>query len=128
MFRHSAVFSGFSVHDLDVAHHFYGEVLGLDVTETNGLLWIHAPNGGRVVVYPKDDHQPATYTTLNIPVTDIDAAVAYLDEKGVELIRYEGYPQDGNGVMRGFGLPIGWFHDPSGNVVSVIELPEWSAG
>lgn len=114
-------YSGFSTNDIAAAQRFYAEAVGLEVSEENGMLTLHLPGGSVVLVYPKDDHRPATYTCLNLGVGDIDAAVDELGGRGVTFERYEGMPQDERGVMRGNGPPIAWFTDPSGNIVSVIE-------
>lgn len=121
MLTDSHAFSGFSSNDIAAARAFYADTLGLKVTEANGMLTLHLAGGGRVLVYPKDDHQAATYTCLNFPVGDIDAAVEALVARGVSFERYEGMPQDERGVMREYGPPIAWFRDPAGNIVSVIE-------
>lgn len=121
MFTDVHAFSGFSVDDVEAARHFYGEVLGVQVVDGGmGLLELHLGGGTRVVVYPKKGHQPATFTVLNFPVADVDAAAAELNRRGVELVRYPGMPQDASGVMRGNGPDIGWFHDPAGNILSVL--------
>lgn len=124
MLRDSHAFSGFSTNDIAAAHQFYGETLGLDVTEENGMLNLRFANGGRGLIYQKDDHQPATYTALNFPVPDIDAAVDALMEAGVAFEHYEGSGQDDRGIVRQWGPPIAWFKDPAGNVLSVIETAE----
>lgn len=121
MFTKTKAFSGFSVDDLDKARDFYGGTLGLNVTEDNGMLGLHIADGGDILVYPKTDHAPASFTILNFPVADIDRAVDELTERGVALERYEGFEQDEKGIMRGQGPPIAWFKDPAGNVLSVIE-------
>ena len=121
MFTNTKAFSGFSVDDVERAKDFYGGTLGLDVTEENGMLSIHIANGGDILVYPKADHAPAAFTILNFPVDDIDRAVDELIERGVVLEMYEGFDQDGKGIMRGEGPPIAWFTDPAGNVLSVLE-------
>jgi predicted enzyme related to lactoylglutathione lyase len=122
MFRDTKAFSGFAVDDLDVAKRFYGEVLGLDVEEEHGLLNLHLAGGRDTLVYPKPDHQPATYTILNFPVADIDAAVEELTRRGVAFERYGGIDQDDTGIARtGDGPPIAWFTDPAGNILSVLE-------
>ncbi|WP_245529016.1 VOC family protein [Beutenbergia cavernae] len=114
-------FSGFSADDIPAARAFYADVMGLRVTEEHGMLTLHLGGGAGVLVYPKPNHEPATFTVLNFPVPDIDAAVAELASKGVELLRYDGMPQDDAGVMRGQGPPIAWFTDPAGNVLSVLQ-------
>jgi catechol 2,3-dioxygenase-like lactoylglutathione lyase family enzyme len=121
MLSHTGAFSGFSTNDLAAARAFYAETLGLAVEEGEGMLNLQLGGGQRVVIYPKDDHQPATYTVLNFDVPDIDAAVDELGAAGIELQRYEGTPQDDRGVMREWGPPIAWFTDPAGNILSVIQ-------
>lgn len=125
MFGKVKAFSGFSVDDTEAAKRFYGEVLGIEVTEDHGLLTLHLDGGARpTLIYPKEDHAPAAYTILNFPVGDIDEAVDALTGKGVEFVRYEGSPQDDKGVMRGSKLDMGpdiaWFKDPAGNVLSIL--------
>ena len=114
-------FSSFAVADLEAARRFYGGTLALDVRqEEMGLLSIGL-GGTRVMVYPKEDHVPATYTVLNLPVADVEAAVRTLGERGVTFLRYEGFDQDELGIVRGEGPQIAWFADPSGNVLSVLS-------
>ena len=121
MFKAKGAFSGFSVNDLAKAKEFYGETLGLKV-DTEGIgLRLHLPGGGTVFAYPKDEHQPATFTILNFAIDNIDEAVDELKSRGVSFERYEGAPQDERGIMRKYGPPIAWFKDPAGNILSVIE-------
>jgi catechol 2,3-dioxygenase-like lactoylglutathione lyase family enzyme len=121
MLTDSAAFGGFSTNDIPATRAFYADTLGLKVTEENGMLTLHLGGGGRVLVYPKDDHEPAAYTCLNFPVEDIDAAVDDLASRGVTFERYDGMPQDDRGVMRGEGPPIAWFTDPTGNILSILQ-------
>lgn len=98
-----------------------GETLGLRVRdEEMGLLSLSV-GGSRVLIYPKEDHVPATYTILNLPVADVTGAVRELGERGVEFLRYDGFEQDELGIARGQGPEIAWFADPSGNVLSVLS-------
>jgi catechol 2,3-dioxygenase-like lactoylglutathione lyase family enzyme len=124
MFKDTKAFSGFAVDDLDKAREFYGSVLGLDVsTEEMGLLTLHLAGGRPTIIYPKPDFEPATYTILNFPVDDLDAAVDELIERGVAFELYDGFGQDERGVSRSeYGPPIAWFRDPAGNILSVIQL------
>src|SRR5262245_39588288 len=122
MFRDTRAFSGFAVPDLEAAKAFYGGTLGLEVTEDDGLLTLHIAGGRAVLVYPKPDHEPATYTILNFPVDDIDRAVDGLAAAGVEFESYTGdLETDEKGVFRKAGPPIAWFRDPAGNILSVLE-------
>jgi predicted enzyme related to lactoylglutathione lyase len=125
MFRESDAFSGFSTGDIGAAKAFYAGILGLDATDEHGNLTLNLQGGGRVLIYPKDNHQPATFTVLNFRVPDIDAAVDRLTGAGVEMERYEGFGQDERGIVRpsspADGPSIAWFTDPSGNILSVLE-------
>jgi catechol 2,3-dioxygenase-like lactoylglutathione lyase family enzyme len=121
MLSNSKAFSGFAVADVAQAKAFYGDTLGLDVSEEHGLLTLHLAGDRPTIVYPKPDHEPANYTILNFPVDDVEAAVDELTSRGVQFERYEGFPQDEKGIMRGHGPDIAWFKDPSGNVLSVIK-------
>ncbi|MDT0443261.1 VOC family protein [Streptomyces sp. DSM 41886] len=119
MFKNTKAFSGFSVDDTDRAAQFYGETLGLDLSQENGMLILHLAGDRDVLVYPKPNHEPSTCTLLNFPVPDIEAAVDELASRGVEFIHYEG--ADARGVHRGNGgPPIAWFRDPAGNFLSVL--------
>jgi catechol 2,3-dioxygenase-like lactoylglutathione lyase family enzyme len=121
MFENTKAYSGFAVDDVQKAREFYGQTLGLRTSEADGLLTLHIAGGRDTLVYAKDEHIPATYTILNFPVADIDAAVDGLTARGVRFERYEGFAQDDKGIMREQGPPIAWFKDPAGNILSVIE-------
>lgn len=122
VFSTTKAFSGFSVNDIPAATVFYRDKLGLTVEEQNGMLALHLGGGGTVLVYPKQNHAPATYTVLNFPVDDIDSAVDELTAKGVQFEHYDGMPADEKGIMRaGHGPDIAWFTDPAGNVISVLQ-------
>ncbi|WP_066950589.1 VOC family protein [Streptomyces lushanensis] len=121
MFDSSKAFSGFAVNDIEKAKRFYRETLGLEVSEEHGLLRLRLGGGTAVLVYPKPDHVPATFTVLNFPVDDIEAAVDELRRRGVTFERYPGMETDEKGVFRGGGPYIAWFTDPAGNVFSVLQ-------
>jgi catechol 2,3-dioxygenase-like lactoylglutathione lyase family enzyme len=120
MLADSKAFSGFAVPDVGEARQFYGETLGLRVSEEHGMLQLHLAGGRDVIVYPKPDHTPASYTILNFPVDDVEATVDALTERGVRFERYQGFDQDDKGIQRGGGPLIAWFKDPAGNVLSII--------
>jgi catechol 2,3-dioxygenase-like lactoylglutathione lyase family enzyme len=122
MLGNSQAFSGFAVVDLDQARAFYGDRLGLETSDENGLLTLHLAGDRPTLIYPKPDHQPGNYTILNFPVDDIDRAVDELTARGVQFERYDGFDQDEKGIMRDEGPPIAWFTDPSGNILSVLQL------
>jgi catechol 2,3-dioxygenase-like lactoylglutathione lyase family enzyme len=123
MFGNTKAFSGFAVDDIAKAKQFYADTLGLEVTEENDLLTLHIAGDRPILVYPKPNHTPASFTILNFPVDDIESAVDQLATRGVAFERYEGTPiaTDERGIFRGGGPLIAWFTDPAGNVLSVIE-------
>jgi predicted enzyme related to lactoylglutathione lyase len=127
MLGDSKAFSGFSVNDIGKAEEFYGSTLGLKVSESNGLLTLHLAGGNNVLIYPKPNHTPATFTVLNFPVKDVDQAVDDLAKRGVHFEIYDlpDIKTDKKGIMRGNGPTIAWFKDPAGNILSVLE-PEAS--
>ena len=127
MLKTSAAFGSFAVNDLEKARTFYGQTLGLDVSEVpgmKGLLQLRLGSGARVTVYPKPGHVPATFTILNFPVQDLERTMSALRERGVRFEIYQDGPvrTDANGIASGGGGPrIAWFKDPAGNILSVLE-------
>ena len=124
MFKDTKAFSGFSVNDLAAAKTFYGQTLGLEVEDIPAGLMLRIAGGNGTLVYPKADHTPATYTTLNFPVDNIDQAVDALTSKGVTFEHYDNLT-DERGIARGIatqqGPDIAWFKDPAGNILSVLQ-------
>jgi catechol 2,3-dioxygenase-like lactoylglutathione lyase family enzyme len=121
MFDTTKAYSGFSVNDIDAARTFYGDTLGLRLSEEHGMLTLHIAGDRDILVYPKPDHTPASYTILNFPVDDIEAAVDELGRRGVRFERYDHLETDDKGIFRGGGPLIAWFTDPAGNVLSVLQ-------
>ena len=126
MFKDTKAFSGFAVNDAQKAKEFYSQTLGLEVSESYGLLRLHIAGGTTILVYPKENHIPATFTILNFPVANIEQTVDELVRRGV---RFESYNEgdlvtDEKGISRGGGPKIAWFRDPAGNILSVLEEGE----
>jgi predicted enzyme related to lactoylglutathione lyase len=122
MFSNTHAFSSFAVDDLDTARSFYGETLGLTVSDgPMGVLSLDLPGDRSTLIYPKPDFTPATYTVLNFPVEDVDAAVDELTARGVAMERYDGFDQDEKGIARDNGPTIAWFRDPAGNILAVLS-------
>ncbi len=123
MFKDSKAFSSFSVNDLQKAKEFYGNVLGLEVKELPDMgLELHIAGGNPIFVYPKDkSHTPATFTVLNFPVDNIDAAVTMLTSKGVTFEQYPEMKTDAKGIVRYEGRSMAWFKDPAGNILSILS-------
>ncbi len=123
MLGKSKAFSGFAVPDIEKAKKFYGETLGLKVSEDHGLLTLHLAGSNNVLIYPKPNHVPATFTVLNFTVDDVDLAVDELKKRGVRFELYDlpDLKTDEKGIMRGKGPTIAWFKDPARNILSVLE-------
>ncbi|WP_327417379.1 VOC family protein [Streptomyces sp. NBC_01233] len=125
MFADTRAFSGFSVDDLAKAKEFYGETLGLRVSQDTdmGTLSLHLAGDTTVMLYQKDNHEAASFTILNFPVDDVDRAVDELTARGVRFERYDGFDMDDKGIVRPKGKEptIAWFKDPAGNVLSVLD-------
>lgn len=122
MLEKSKAFSGFAAPDIAKEKEFYSEKLGLKTSEDHGLLRLHLAGGNNILIYPKPDHVPATFTVLNFPVDDVDQAVDELIKRGVRFEKYSGpeIKTDEKGIMRGDGPTIAWFKDPAGNILSVL--------
>jgi len=122
MFKTSKVFSSFSVGDLKKAKEFYGQTLGLNLSESVEGLELHPGGDAGVFIYPKPNHTPASFTVLNFLVEDIDSAVDELHDKGVKFEHYDGdIKTDAKGIHRNGGPVIAWFKDPAGNILSVLQ-------
>ena len=124
MFRNTKAFSGFSVNDIEKAKQFYSEILGLEVINLDmGVLELHIAGGTRILIYPKPNHSPASFTILNFPVLNIEQTVQDLKQLGVIFESYaeENFKTDEKNIFRGGGPLIAWFRDPAGNILSLIE-------
>jgi catechol 2,3-dioxygenase-like lactoylglutathione lyase family enzyme len=129
MFKDIKVFSSFSVDDMQKAERFYGQTLGLEVSKSYGgmILEIHVTGGSNILICPKANHAPATFTVLNFPVDNLEQAMDELTRRGV---RFEIYNEgdvktDEKGIsLSGKGPKIAWFKDPASNVLSVLEKKE----
>jgi len=124
MFKDVKAFSGYSANDIQEATAFYRDILGLNIKiGIEGILELHIAESSPVIVYPKPNHEPATFTVLNFPVPDIKKSVTELKSKGVLFESYDmpDFKTDDDNIFRGGGPLIAWFKDPSGNILSVIQ-------
>ena len=125
MFGSNQVMSSFSSNDIPAAKAFYAETLGFDVGEQfDGLLLTYA-GGGQTMIYPKPNHEPASFTVLHIVVDDVEKAVDELAAKGVTFEQYTDEPirTDEKGIARDMGAAIAWCKDPAGNIIGIVEMP-----
>jgi predicted enzyme related to lactoylglutathione lyase len=122
MFKETKAFSSFSVNDIQNAKLFYSGILGLEVSDgPEGTIKLQLISGGEIIIYPKPNHVPATFTILNFPVDSVENTVDELNALGISFEKYEGIESDEKGIVRGMGPTIAWFKDPAGNILSVLE-------
>jgi len=126
MFHNSKAFFSFSVNDIKKAKEFYGQTLELEVSEDKemSILDVKIAGGGKGIIYPKSNHTPASFTVLNFPVSDLEAAMTELNKRGIRFEHYDlpNVKTDEKGIASGQGGPrIAWFKDPFGNILSVLE-------
>lgn len=124
MFKNVKAFSGYSVDDTAKAKEFYHGILDLDVKDgMEGILALHIKGSTPIILYPKPNHEAATFTVLNFPVPDVEKAVAELKAKGIVFENYnmKDFMTDSDDIFRGGGPHIAWFKDPAGNILSVIQ-------
>ena len=124
MLKESKAFSSFSVNDLQEAKNFYADILQLHVADNPmGLIELHFGEDQKTLIYPKSDHQPATFTVLNFPVDNIEKTVDELTGKGIVFEQYDYLQTDEKGISRNPNGPkVAWFKDPAGNILSIIEM------
>lgn len=124
MLQNSKAFSSFSVNDLQQAKEFYRNKLGLKVIDNPmGLIELEINGNNNIMIYPKPNHEPATFTVLNFPVDDIEKTVDDLTAKGIVFEQYSGEIEtDEKGICKNpQGPMIAWFKDVAGNIISVIQ-------
>ena len=108
------------VSDLDAAEHFYGEVLGLELTDARPFAWVHETPTSQLRITLVDEVRAAPYTVLGWTVADLDGEIDRLVAAGVTFNRYDGMDQDSRGIWTSpSGARIAWFHDPDGNNLSL---------
>src|SRR5215469_5122951 len=102
-------FSSFSVNDIQKAREFYAKTLGLELSSgPEGTLVVPLSGGTKALMYPKPNHQPATFTVLNFPAESVEKAVDELSQREVrfEVYNEAGLKTDARGISRGNGPTI----------------------
>jgi predicted enzyme related to lactoylglutathione lyase len=125
MFKNTKAFSSFSVDDMTKAKDFYGNKLGLSVSQTPEGLDVELGGGAHVFIYQSDDYNPPEHTVLNFVVDDVEKTVGDLKKKGIAMEHYDmpNIKTDDKGIFRGDMGPaaIAWFKDPAGHILSVLQ-------
>ena len=95
--------------------------MGLEVADKGMVAELKAGNY-RVIIYPKPDDVPATFTVLYFAVDNIEKAADDLTANGVQFEQYGGeIKTDSKGISRNIQGAVAWFKDPAGNILSVVE-------
>ena len=121
------------VDDMEAAHGFYADVLGLArMVEGERLFAYDAGPGETLLVFrrgataqdietpggivPGHHSEGHSHFAFKIAAADLDAWRAYLPEKGVAIISEVTWPAGGTSL---------YFNDPDGNVLELAAPPLW---
>ncbi len=130
MLSDSRPFGSFSTDSATTALEFYRDVLGLEAEMEDSIapmVRLHHPQGSTTLIYEKSDHQPATHTVLNFPVSDVEALALSLKEAGVALEPTEFTDADGLARDPEGRMPtMLWFKDPAQNWLSAMQEGPWT--
>jgi len=108
----------------DDALAFYRDVLNLQLVEDSPFALVFNTGGRSLRVQKaRETVMPAPTTVLGWNVADIRAEIDELTGKGVAFTRFDGLPQDDDGVWTSPpGHKIAWFRDPDGNNLSLTQF------
>jgi catechol 2,3-dioxygenase-like lactoylglutathione lyase family enzyme len=113
------------VSDLARAGQFYGQTLGLSLTDEAPFALVADLSGTMLRITAVDRVVAAPYTILGWQVSNIGPLIDDLADRGVTFLRYDGMGQDDRGVWTApGGAKVAWFSDPDGNTLSLTQLAE----
>lgn len=105
------------------ARQFYSQVLGLRLVADEPWALVFDAHGAMLRIQKTTELVPAKHTVLGWRVSDIEATLAGLRDKGVRFERYSFLPQDELGIWTTpDGTKVAWFKDPDGNTLSVTQF------
>jgi catechol 2,3-dioxygenase-like lactoylglutathione lyase family enzyme len=128
MLKNGRVATRLPAQDLERAHAFYAEKLGLEPTEERegGLRYVCA--GGEFAVFESAGVAAGDHTQMGWEVKDIEATVRELRSRGVVFEEYD-FPGlktvdgiaeiEGNYPSKGTGERGAWFRDSEGNMLGI---------
>jgi catechol 2,3-dioxygenase-like lactoylglutathione lyase family enzyme len=102
-----------AVNDLERSRRFYEETLGFEVEAQVAETVRYRCGGGTGLAIFERPMTPVDRTVAAFEVEDIEAEVAYLKSRGVDV---EGVITLASGVRRAF------FNDPDGNIIGMRQL------
>ncbi len=119
---HQPLFAFIPVSDSERAKTFYQDVLGLTLLEDTPFAVVFRTPGGTLRLAKTPDFKPQPFSLVGWVVPDLDADMAALKGKGVHFERFDGLPQNEQGVWTvPDGTRICWFRDPDGNLLSLTQ-------
>src|SRR5258708_5289684 len=118
----SMVVATIPVTDLDRSKRFYQETLGLkSLWENPASVRFGCGDGTQISIFRRGPSK-ADHTLSHFEVSDIEAVVRELEERGVAFIDYAEGPLQTTGHIAQMGPARGaWFRDPDGNVLGLRQ-------
>jgi catechol 2,3-dioxygenase-like lactoylglutathione lyase family enzyme len=103
---------------------FYRDLLGLRLVAEDDYATVFLVGGVMLRLSTVPGWAPPAHTVFGFEVPDAAAAARALTARGVAMIRYPYFEQDGDGLWSppGGGAKVGWFLDPDGNNLSIAQF------
>jgi catechol 2,3-dioxygenase-like lactoylglutathione lyase family enzyme len=104
------------------ARSFYEDKLGFQFVSDDPFALVMKAGESSIRIAKAKDFTPAPYTVMGWEVSDVEAVVKWLTQRGVAFEKYP-FVQDrelGIWTTPG-GDKVAWFKDPDGNVLSVSQ-------
>jgi predicted enzyme related to lactoylglutathione lyase len=115
--------------DLERAKAFYGEILGLKPLDlpapdlASEMALFEAGEGAQFALYRREEPTKADHTSASFRVSDVEATIAELSQRGVVFEQYDmpGLKTDGRGIAVMGPFKTAFMKDTEGNILGVVE-------
>jgi predicted enzyme related to lactoylglutathione lyase len=108
--------------DYEKARAFYEGKVGLTFVSLDQFALAMRAGENMIRITKMPNFTPLQSTVLGWEVRDIEAAVAWLQKRGVEFEKYPFAQDRERGIWTApNGDRVAWFKDPDGNVLSVAQ-------
>jgi catechol 2,3-dioxygenase-like lactoylglutathione lyase family enzyme len=120
MLGNATVYATIAVKDMEAAKTFYGQKLGLSQVDENPGGVMYRSGDSKLFVYQSEFAGTNQATCASWDVTDLEAVVSDLKQKGITFEQYDmpGATREGDIYVMG-GEKAAWFKDPDGNIIAV---------
>ena len=106
--------------DYEKARAFYEGKLGFEFVKLDQFALALRSGANMIRISKSETFTPAQGTVLGWEVEDIQAVVAWLGSRGVEMEKYPFVEDKETGIWNSpSGDSVAWFKDPDGNVLSL---------